>query len=81
MPDGEDGRLSTFPFPRPRIPVSLTIGGRAAALTFASSAPGFAGLLQLNARVPAESSGDGAEVILTVGAASSPPGLTMSVRR
>ena len=81
VPAGVDGRLSTFPFPMPRLPVSLMIGGRAAALTFQGSAPGFAGLLQLNARVPAESSGDGAEVILTVGAASSPPGLTMSTRR
>jgi len=79
-PPGMDGKLSTSPFPRPRLPVSLTIGGRPAALTFAGSAPGFAGLLQLNARVPAESNGDGAEVVLTVGEASSQRGLTMSVR-
>ena len=79
-PPGMDGKLSTSPFPRPRLPVALTIGGRPAALTFAGSAPGFAGLLQLNARVPVESNGDGAEVVLTVGEASSQRGLTMSVR-
>ena len=80
VPRGVDGRLSTFPFPRPRLPVSLTIGGREAQITFAGSAPNFSGLLQLNARIPAESNGDGAEVVLTVGSASSQSGLTMSVR-
>jgi uncharacterized protein (TIGR03437 family) len=81
VPPGVDGKLSTFPFPRPRLAVSLTIGGREARVTFAGSAPNFAGLLQLNAIIPAESSGDGAGVILTVGGAASPPGLTLSVRQ
>ena len=82
-PPGIDGKLATGPLPRlprPRLPVSLTIGGREAQITFAGSAPNFAGLLQLNARIPAESNGDGAEVVLTVGSASSHSGLTMSVR-
>ena len=51
MPPGVDGKLSAFPFPRPRLAVSLTIGGRDARVTFAGSAPNFAGLLQLNAVV------------------------------
>ena len=80
-PRGVDGQLSRAPFARPRLPVSLTIGGRDAKVTFAGSAPDFAGLLQLNAIIPAESNGDGAGVILTVGGAASPPGLTISVRR
>ena len=83
-PRGIEGKLATGPLPRlprPRLPVSLTIGGREAQITFAGSAPNFAGLLQLNARIPAESNGAGAEVVLTVGSASSQSGLTMSVRK
>jgi uncharacterized protein (TIGR03437 family) len=36
-------------------PVSVTIGGQPATVSFAGMAPGFAGLLQINAVIPAES--------------------------
>jgi uncharacterized protein (TIGR03437 family) len=39
------------PFPRPRQTVQVTIGGRPAVLFFAGLAPGFVGLLQVNAQI------------------------------
>jgi uncharacterized protein (TIGR03437 family) len=51
-PPGVDGRLSEFPYPTPQLSVSLLIGGVSAPIQFAGMAPGFAGLLQVNAVVP-----------------------------
>jgi uncharacterized protein (TIGR03437 family) len=51
-PPGVDGQLSTIPYPTPQLPVSILIGGMAAEIQFAGMAPGFAGLLQVNAVVP-----------------------------
>jgi trimeric autotransporter adhesin len=46
------GRAAAAPYPSPRLPASLTIGAIAADLLFGGSAPGLAGTLQVNARVP-----------------------------
>ena len=46
---------------------SLTIGGIPAEVLFAGSAPGFVGLLQVNARVPfAVTPGNAIPVVLTI---------------
>ena len=77
---GIDGTLAQAPSPVPLFPVSLSIGGFPADIVFAGSAPGFAGLLQVNARVPMEVfPGSAVSVSLTVGNASSQPGITMAV--
>lgn len=71
---------STPPFPRPLLPVTLTIGGYEAAILYAGSAPGFAGLMQINARVPGGFLPSGRQpVVLTVGRYSSQPGISMAV--
>jgi uncharacterized protein (TIGR03437 family) len=36
----------------PVLPVELTIGGQPAPIDFIGGAPGFVGLLQINARIP-----------------------------
>jgi uncharacterized protein (TIGR03437 family) len=54
-PPQQDGQLAAEPFPRPLLDIKVWIGGREADVAFAGSAPGFAGLLQLNVRVPAAS--------------------------
>jgi uncharacterized protein (TIGR03437 family) len=59
--------------------VSVTVGGQPARVDFAGLAPGFVGLYQINAAVPAVSGGDHA-IVVTAGAASSQNGVTMAVR-
>ena len=82
-PQVADGRLATPQvLPRPKLPVEVTIGGMRAEVLYAGAAPGLVvGLLQVNARVPANvASGSAVPVILTIGTASSPPGVTLAVR-
>jgi endo-1,4-beta-xylanase len=62
-------------------PVTLTVGGAAAALGYAASAPGFVGLMQINLTVPQEApTGASVPVTLTIGTLASPAGVTISVK-
>ena len=80
LPAGIDGKLAEVPFPEPLSPVSLMIGGFPAEVLFIDASPGFAGLLQIIARVPTEvTPGSALLVSLTIGNASSQPGVTMAV--
>ncbi|HWP83841.1 MAG TPA: PQQ-dependent sugar dehydrogenase, partial [Terriglobia bacterium] len=80
-PAGEDGKLAEPPYPVPLLPVSVTIGGLPAAIEFVGAAPGFAGLLQINARVPAATApGNAVPVAVQIGGASSQPGVTLAVQ-
>lgn len=58
---------------------TLTIGGQNARVDFAGLAPGYSGLYQINAAVPAGVHGNALPVILTVGGQSSPV-VTMAVQ-
>jgi uncharacterized protein (TIGR03437 family) len=85
-PRGVTGRVSAFPrtadYPSPQLPVRVTVGGEGAEIIFAGEAPhSVAGLLQVNFRVPKSSPlGDAVPLVLTVGDARSPGGVTMAVR-
>ena len=85
-PAGEDGRLNEFDrledFPRPKAPVSVTIGGVTAEILYAGGAPGFlSGLQQFNVRVPqATLPGPAVPLVVTVGGVSSPATVTIAVR-
>jgi len=82
MPAGIDGKFAAGPgYPAPELPVSVTIGGLPADVLYAGAAPTLvAGVMQVNARVPAGvTSGDNA-VTVTVGTASSQPGITLAVK-
>jgi uncharacterized protein (TIGR03437 family) len=60
--------------------VGLTIGGYAAQLLYAGPAPGFPGLMQINAQVPAGFLGPGVQpVVLTIGSVASQSGVTLAV--
>jgi uncharacterized protein (TIGR03437 family) len=81
-PGGIDGKLAAEPLPRPRLPVAVRIGGLAAEVLYAGAAPGLvAGVLQINARVPAGvAAGAGVPVTLTIGNATSPSGVTLAIQ-
>jgi uncharacterized protein (TIGR03437 family) len=79
-PAGADGRLSESPFASPVLPVSVRIGGIPCDVLFAGSAPGFAGLLQVNVRVSlGVPPGAAVPVELTIGTESSQAGVTLAV--
>jgi uncharacterized protein (TIGR03437 family) len=56
MDDGPNisGKAAGAPYPRPMLPVTLALGGVNAELLYAGSTPGSVGVLQVNARVPAD---------------------------
>ena len=61
--------------------VSLTIGGYSAALPYAGPAPGFPGLMQINAQVPGGFLPPGIlPVVLSIGSANSQDGVTIAVK-
>jgi uncharacterized protein (TIGR03437 family) len=62
------------------LPVTLKIGGFPAEVLYAGAAPGFAGLMQVNARVPERLTPGTHDIELTVGRISSQPGVTVFTR-
>lgn len=81
IPAGIDGAVNEPPLPVPQLPVTVLIGGRPAAVEYAGAAPGYvSGLLQVNARVPLETSpGQAIPITLKIGEFTSPPGVTIAV--
>ena len=79
-PAGVDGSVTGTVVPLPLAPVAVTIGGLPATVEFAGEAPGdVAGVMQVNVTVPANLAAGARPVVLTVGAASSQPGVTIVV--
>jgi uncharacterized protein (TIGR03437 family) len=59
---------ATEPLARVKTPVTVTIGGKPATVSFAGMAPGFAAVYQVNAQVPAGvTAGDAVPVVITQG--------------
>jgi len=80
-PAGINGKPATEPYPKPLASVSLQIGGYAAEILYAGAAPGYAGLMQINARVPSGYAGSGIlPLTLTIGGIASQSGVTMAVK-
>lgn len=80
-PPGIEGKPAGQPYPRPKSPVSLTVDGLPAEILYAGAAPGFCGLLQINARLPGAFLPSGVlPVVLKIGSAESQTGVTISVR-
>src|ERR1017187_7490641 len=85
-PSGIDGAMAAFDraadYPVPALPVRVMVGGRPAEIQYAGAAPhAVAGLLQVNFRVPADApTSDAVPLVLMVGDARSPDGVTMAVR-
>ncbi len=80
MPAGVDGQVAGSVSPKPLAPVTVTIGGVAATVQFVGGAPdNVAGITQVNVTVPSLLPPGAAALVLTAGAASSPPGVTIAV--
>jgi uncharacterized protein (TIGR03437 family) len=81
-PASLDGALAMGPgYPGPVAPVSVTIGGQPATVTYAGTAPGgVAGFLQVNAVVPAGLASGPEPIVLTIGNANSQAGVTVAVQ-
>jgi trimeric autotransporter adhesin len=81
-PEGIDGQFATsFTLPKPKLPVTVTIGGRPAEVLYSGAAPGqVAGLMQVNARIPADVDPGEVPVTIQVGSAASQPGITVVVK-
>ncbi len=60
--------------------VYLTIGGKPAQILYFGPAPGFAGLAQINARIPAGLTPGPAAILLTINGATSQSGTTLAIQ-
>jgi trimeric autotransporter adhesin len=80
-PGGTDGaQTSATSPPQPTLPVTATIGGKTATVSYAGAAPSsVAGVWQVNAQVPAGLSAGPVPVLVTVGGVPSQPGVTITV--
>jgi len=79
-PGGTDGHLAAVPLPLPVLPVTVTIGGKPAAINYAGASPGSVeGVMQVNAQVPAGLTTGSVPVVVQVGTSSTQPGVTIAV--
>lgn len=80
-PPGADGKLATDIYPKPKLPVSVTIGGQTAEVVYYGAAPTLvAGVMQINVRVPMGITPGAAPVNIAVGSVTSPSGVTVAIR-
>jgi len=82
FPAGLDGVLAQGPtYPKPILPVSVTIGGRDAEILYYGAAPTLvAGVMQVNARIPSGTPSGNAPIVLKVGQNLSPTTVTVAVK-
>jgi uncharacterized protein (TIGR03437 family) len=67
--------------PQPVLPVTAQIGGQPAYVQFYGEAPNLiAGLMQVNLQIPANVSAGNLPVVISVGTASTPSGVTVAVQ-
>ena len=80
-PLGVDGKPGTVPLPLPLIRQTVKIGGQPAEVRYAEAAYGLvAGLLQVNVKIPDNTSpGSAMPVLLQCGSAASRSGVTIAV--
>jgi uncharacterized protein (TIGR03437 family) len=80
MPPGVTGQLCAPPnLAMPLLPCSAYIGGEPAPKEYCGCAPKFAGLLQLNVRIPQSVSAGAVPIAITLGNNSSQPGVVVWV--
>jgi trimeric autotransporter adhesin len=78
---GVDGKLAVAPYPKPLLPVSVTIDGIEAEVTYAGAAPFLvAGLIQINVQIPEGAHSGAVPIVLKIGAFQSQTGATVAVQ-
>jgi len=81
VPPGITGKIADTSLPKPVLPVSVTIGGVPAEVTYYGAAPALvAGLFQINARLPPGTGAGDQPVIVTVGSVQSQRNVTVAVK-
>ena len=83
LPAGVDGKVNnSATLPRPLLPVSATIGGSEAEVTYAGAAPNYvSGFMQINVRIPANiTPGNSIPVQIRIGNRLSQSGVTLAVQ-
>jgi len=76
-PPAATGELAAEPFAAPIAPVELRLAGQRAEILFAGLAPGTAGVLQINARIPEGVAGGTIAAILRIGETETSATLTV----
>jgi uncharacterized protein (TIGR03437 family) len=82
-PPGVNGRIALSVYPKPLLPVKVTIGGvdATSGILYTGAAPSLvAGVFQINVTVPQNLAAGAVPVVVTVGSASSQSGLTVSLK-
>ncbi len=81
-PPGVDGQVVGVAAPLPNLPVTVSVGGINCAILYAGGAPGLiSGVLQVNCQVgESVTPGYAVPIILKVGNAASPPGVTLAIQ-
>jgi endo-1,4-beta-xylanase len=80
-PAADDGALVGSPLPQPVATISVQIGGKDAAVSYAGGSPGLTNaLLQVNAVIPAGLAGGPQPVVLKFGGVASPAAVTVAVQ-
>jgi uncharacterized protein (TIGR03437 family) len=80
-PPGQDGRIIATDLRRPLSPVTATIGGRPAEITYIGSAPGLvSGVFQANLRIPLDVDTGSIPIEIKVGETATQSGITIAVR-
>jgi uncharacterized protein (TIGR03437 family) len=80
-PDFPEDELADDPLPEPLDPVTVTVAGKQAEILYAGAAPGLAGVMQINIRLPRGiDPSNSVPVNVKIGTNSSQPGVTLSLR-
>jgi uncharacterized protein (TIGR03437 family) len=86
VPSGVNGRVTTVSStppltPVPQLPVSVSIDGQPAPVSFAGEAPGLvSGVMQINVQIPATVRAGNVPIQVSVGTSTSPPVVTVAVK-
>ncbi|MBV9503375.1 MAG: hypothetical protein JO323_00050 [Acidobacteriia bacterium] len=81
-PPSTDGLPGAAPLPQLTLPVTVTIGGQPAQVSYAGGAPGqVAGIVEITVQVPSNiQPGNAAPVTLQIGSVTAPAGVTVAIQ-